>query len=184
MGQSMAKPNASSMTVAGSGVRQRVARTGALLVYPDAVLEQPSFDVDPQRPESVEIAAALIGTLRSTPRCWSVSAPQIGYHGRIICVDVSKHPYARSVAGLILLANPEVLSISGRIAMREECTSHPNTTAEVTRASSIVIRGTVPGREREVVIKANGVEARYLLHEMDHLDGISMLDRVETPSGK
>jgi peptide deformylase len=182
MGQSMVKPGAASMTGVQSGVHRRVSRAGSLLTYPDPALERPSFDVDTSDPEVIEIAAALVGTLRGTPGCWGLSAPQLGYHGRILCVDVTNHPEARTIAGLILLANPEILSISGHAAMREECTSHPHVTADLTRASTIVIRGTVPGRDRNVVIMANGAEARCLLHEMDHLDGISMLDRVITPT--
>lgn len=182
MGESMPKPNASPVTAVQSGVHRRVSRSGSLLTYPDHLLERPSYDVDTNDPGVVEIAAALVGTLRSTPGCWGLSAPQLNYHGRILCVDVTHHPDARSMAGLILLANPEILSVSGRVSMREGCASHPHASADVVRASSIVIRGTVPGRDRTVVIMANGAEARCLLHEMDHLDGISMLDRVRTPS--
>lgn len=181
MGQSKLQPGAPSIAVQ-SGVHRRASRVGSLVTYPDPALERPSYEIDPTDPNAVEIAAALVGTLRASPGCWGLSAPQLGHHVRILCVDVTGHPAAESVSGLTLLANPEILSIAGRAMMREECMSFPDVVADVARASSVVIRGIVPGRGREVVIMANGAEARYLLHEMDHLDGITMLDRVAFPA--
>lgn len=179
MGRAVLKPGASSMVQ--SGVHRRAARVGSLVTYPHPALDRPTFEVDAEDPEVVEVAAALIGTLRATPGSWGLSAPQLGHHGRVLCVDVTGHESARSQGGLIVLANPEILSISGTIMMREQCTSHPHVAADVTRARHLVLRGTVPGRGREVVIHADAFEARCLLHEMDHLDGISMLDRVTDP---
>src|SRR5262245_58427615 len=126
MGQSMVKPGASAVSVAQSGVHRRASRAGSLVTHPDPALERPSFEVDPHDPETIEVAAALIGTLRATPGCWGLSAPQLGHHGRLLCVDVTGHEDARSSSGLLVLANPEILSVSGRIVMREECTSFPH----------------------------------------------------------
>jgi peptide deformylase len=177
MGQSMRKPGASLETGVQSGVHRRASRAGELLSYPNAALERPSYEVDPRSPETIEVAAALIGTLRAMPGCSGLSAPQLGYHGRILCVDVTGHDEGRS-SGLVVLANPELLSVSGRVLMREECTSLPHTLADVVRPSAIVVRGVMPGSGRSIVLSTDGYEARCLLHEIDHLDGISMLDRV------
>jgi peptide deformylase len=171
--------SASRTTSMQSGVHRRISRTSALVEYPDPVLEYASFEADPHSPDTIEVAAALIGTLKSTPGCWSLSAPQLGHHIRLICVDATGHEETRSSAGLIVLANPEILSVSGNVAMREECRSFPHFLVEVTRASDVVVAGTVPGSGLRSVIIANGHEARCLLHELDHLDGITMLDRVE-----
>src|SRR4051812_38585877 len=111
MGQSAFKPGASSMATVQSGVHRRASRVGSLLTHPEPSLELPSFEVDPTDPQVVEIAAALVGTLKATRGCWGLSASQLGYHGRILCVDVTDHPEAGSMSGLILLANPEILSI-------------------------------------------------------------------------
>lgn len=178
MGNSVLK-SASQTASMQSGVHRRASRAGSLLEYPDPSLEQPSFDVDPRAPETIEIAAALVGTMKSTHGCSSLSAPQLGYDSRVICVDVTGHDAARSSAGLIVLANPELLSVSGNVDMREECTSLPHFFVEVARASNVVVAGTVPGSGRPVVIVADALEARLLLHELDHLDGINMLDRVK-----
>jgi peptide deformylase len=178
MGQSMSKPGVSSRTVMQSGVHRRAARAGSLVTAPHTALERESFAVDPRDPEVVEVAAALIGTMKATPGCRGLSAPQLGHDGRIICVDVTGHALAKSCAGLIVLANPEILTVSGTIVMREECTSFPGVVVDVSRASRVVVGGVIPGSGREVVIEADAFEARCLLHEIDHLDGISMLDRI------
>ena len=86
------------------------------------------------------------------------------------------------VEGTMVLANPEILSVSGSIVMSEECSSHRDVVVDVARASRVVVAGTVPGSGRSVVIIADAFEARRLLHELDHLDGISMLDRVIDPT--
>jgi peptide deformylase len=178
MGRAVLKPRTSAVTAMESGVHVRSSRVSSLVEHPHPVLEQASFDVDPHSPETTEIAAALIGTMKSTPGCLGLSAPQLGHNIRLVCFDVSGHEEARSSAGLVVLANPEILSMSGSVAMREECASFPHFLVEVTRPSNVVVGGTVPGSGRSVVIVADAIEARCLLHEIDHLDGISMLDRV------
>jgi peptide deformylase len=149
-----------------------------VLVHPHPALDQPSFEVDPRDPRVVEVAAALVGMLKLTLQCRGISAPQLDHPMRLICVDVTGHEAARSCAGLLVLANPEILSWSGSASMREECSSFPDVHADVVRASGVVVTGTVPGSGRRVVVIADAIEARCLLHEIDHLDGISMIDRV------
>lgn len=178
MGHAVYK-SASGTATMQSGVHRRAFRVGSLLEYPEPALEQPSFEVDPRAPETIEVAAALVGTMKSTLGCWSLSAPQLGHHFRLLCLDVTGHEETRSSAGLVVLANPEILSVTGGVAMREECTSLPHFLVEVSRASEVVVSGTVPGSGRNVIIVADGFEARRLLHELDHLDGISVLDRVK-----
>lgn len=178
MGDSALKRGASPVAEMKSGVRHRALQKGALVEHPHPALEGPSFDVDPLAPETVEVAAALIGTLRTTPDCWGLSAPQLGHPIRLLCIDVTGHPEARSVAGLVVLANPQILSWSGSCRMAESCASFPRVAAHVARASSVVVSGTVPGSGRTVIVVADAIEARCLLHELDHLDGITMMDRV------
>lgn len=182
MGEPMRKLGASLTGALQSGVHRRASRAGSLMMYPHPGLERASFEVDPRDPEVVEVAAALVGTMKATPGCWGLSAPQLDHHGRILCFDVSGHEAASSCAGLVVLANPEILSVTGRVVMREECVSFPHVAADVARASTIVIGGSVPGSGRKVVIVADAFEARCILHELDHLDGIAMLDRVADPA--
>jgi peptide deformylase len=96
---------------------------------------------------------------------------------RVIVVDVTGHKKAKSCHGLMVLFNPEILAVDGSEVAREGCLSLPDFTANVSRATHAVIAGTTPDGSHRV-IEADAFEARALLHEMDHLDGLLFLDRV------
>jgi peptide deformylase len=166
------------MVAMESGVRDRPL-TGSILQHPDRALGRPSYDVDPKDPRTVEIAAALVGSLRRARGCLGLTAPQLGHDARVICVDVTGQPQARSSAGMIVVANPELLAVSGKATMREGCASVGGLSAELTRAAEIVLAGFLPGSGKLKIVKADGLEARCILHALDHLDGILFLDRIE-----
>jgi peptide deformylase len=71
-----------------------------------------------------------------------------------------------------------MLASGGEVA-REGCLSIPDLTANVRRPTDVIVRGFDLDREPRV-IESEGFEARCLLHEMDHLDGILFLDRVDS----
>lgn len=84
-----------------------------------------------------------------------------------------------SCAGLVVLCNPELVHRSGREVRREGCLSVPDLTGDVARATNVVVRGWVPGTGEERLVVADAFEARAFQHELDHLDGLLFLDRVE-----
>jgi peptide deformylase len=125
------------------------------------------------------LVADLLETMEVSPACVGLAAPQIGIARRAIVVDVSSHPKTTVSNGTIVLLDPVVVERSGREMGREGCMSVPNLTANVARATKI----TVEGRDasgRRVEIHTEGFEARALQHEIDHLDGMLILDRVES----
>jgi peptide deformylase len=152
-----------------------------VLEHPHEALSRPSVEVDPTSSTIVEIANVLITTMRLSPACVGLAAPQIGENVRLFCVDVTGHKKARSCAGLIVLANPTILSRAGNVVMREGCMSVPHLTGDVARAAEIVVAGVVPGTGLRMVISADAMEARCILHEIDHLDGFLFVDRVLDP---
>jgi peptide deformylase len=117
--------------------------------------------------------------MRANVKCVGLAAPQIDRPVRIIAVDVSEHPRATRHHGLLVLVNPIVASAAGNEVAREGCLSIPDLTANVRRATDIVIEASTPGGEARM-IEAEGFEARCLLHEIDHLDGVLFLDRVDS----
>jgi len=144
---------------------------------PEAVLTQVSKRVDVIDDEARRLAADLIDTMRASPACVGLAAPQIGVGLRAFSVDVTGHPKARSCHGEFVLFNPEILAAEGPIAGREGCMSVPDLTGDVARATHLVVRGLTPeGAER--VLEVDAFEARAVLHEIDHLDGLTFLDRV------
>lgn len=145
---------------------------------PDPVLSRPGAVVDPTSPEIVQLAADLVATMRVSPGCVGLAAPQVGVSAKVFCVDVSQHPKTRTHHDTFVLCNAEVLSASRNERAREGCMSVPDFTGDVKRATRIVVRGQEPGTGAEVTIETDAFEARALQHEIDHCDGLLFLDRA------
>jgi peptide deformylase len=143
-----------------------------VLLYPDPALKQVAAPVQASEVEGV--AAELLAVMRSYGRCVGIAAPQLGLAVRVAIVDVSEHPKAETSNGLLVLANPRIVSTEGSDVAREGCLSLPDVTANVRRATRVVVEHLGGSVECE------GFEARAVQHELDHLDGILFLDRVES----
>jgi peptide deformylase len=128
-----------------------------------------------------ELIADLVETMRASPACVGLAAPQVGVNQRVIVVDVTDHPKSKTCHGLVCLIDPVIVDTSGRNVGREGCMSVPDLTARVARAERVVVRG-VDGNGAERVIATDAFEARALQHEIDHLDGLLILDRVASLS--
>jgi peptide deformylase len=149
-----------------------------VLRYPDPVLKASASPIEPGI-EADTLCRDLVETMRASPACVGLAAPQIGISARAFCLDVSGHPKARSCAGLVMLLNPVIVMRDGSAVTREGCMSLPDFTGNVRRATEVMVRGTTPdGGEREIT--SDAFEARALQHEIDHLDGLLFLDRVSS----
>lgn len=145
-----------------------------VVAIPNAVLKRvatPVGGID------ADLAADLVDTMRVSPGCVGLAAPQIGVSARAFCLDVSSHPKGKPSHGLVVLFDPELVHTEGSEVKREGCMSVPDFTADVRRAKRIVVRG-IDGEGNERVYEASGFEARAFQHELDHLDGKLILDRV------
>lgn len=144
-----------------------------VLLYPDPVLKRVCAPA-PEGTELDEVIADLTDTMRSFPGCVGIAAPQIGYEYRVAVVDLTGHKKApESVHGLTVLVDPEVTGSDGHEVAREGCLSIPQLTANVARAETATVRVRGGGE-----LTFEGFEARCVLHEIDHLDGLLFLDRV------
>ncbi len=155
-----------------------VGRVLEVVRAPHPVLSAPGPAVDPADPRVVQLCADLVATMRVSPGCVGLAAPQLGVAGQAFCVDVSSHPKTRTSHGLIVLLNAEVVEASRQDKGREGCMSVPDLTGDVKRASRITVRGQLPGTGEPVVISTDAFEARALQHEIDHCAGLLFLDRV------
>src|SRR3954471_5007134 len=148
-----------------------------VVALPEPVLSRPAEPVGVIDDTARTLAEDLVDTMRVSPGCVGLAAPQIGVGLRAFCVDVTGHRKARSCHGTFVLFDPELVVASDPVIAREGCMSVPDLTGDVSRATEVVVRGTtVDNTER--VIQADAFEARALLHELDHLDGRLFLDRV------
>ncbi|MDQ1395808.1 MAG: peptide deformylase [Acidimicrobiaceae bacterium] len=148
-----------------------------VLSLPDPVLKRPADPVGRVDDSARALAVDLVDTMRASPACVGLAAPQIGVGRRAFVVDVTGHRKARSCHGEVVLFDPEILLAHGPVVAREGCMSVPDLTGDVARATRLVVRGISPdGGER--VLQVDAFEARAVLHEIDHLDGLLFLDRV------
>nr|WP_273333398.1 peptide deformylase [Dictyoglomus turgidum] len=98
-----------------------------------------------------------------------LAAPQVGESLRIIVVDYEENPIA--------FINPEILEMDGEVLDYEGCLSVPGVEVPIKRAERIIFKAQdLQGRTKRY--KAKGLLARVIQHEVDHLEGILILDRA------
>jgi len=141
--------------------------------YPDKVLRLKAEPVRTIDNNILRLIDDMIETMYAA-RGIGLAAPQVGVSLRVIVVDVSIREKGQ---GLITLINPEVLSIRGEIEGEEGCLSLPDYRAEIKRAREITLLG-IDKEGKKIEIGGNGLLARALQHEIDHLDGTLIIDRI------
>ena len=175
MTESLVNDQVASWSESELGVAGRVL---PVVTAPAEVLSSVGEDVDPVAPATVQLAADLVATMRVSPGCVGLAAPQVGVAARIFCVDVSQHPKTKDHHGTFVLCNAVVVEATRNEKAREGCLSVPDFTGDVKRASRLVVQGRLPGSGQEVRLTTNAFEARALQHEIDHCAGLLFLDRV------
>jgi peptide deformylase len=101
-----------------------------------------------------------------------LAAPQVGISKRIIVIDVGND--------LMVLINPEIIKKSAnQESLEEGCLSLPEIRVEVTRPTHISVKG-LNRQSEEIVFDAEGLQARALQHEIDHLNGILIIDHASS----
>ena len=140
----------------------------AVLIYPDDILRQPCADVERINEETVALADNMLETMYKNNGV-GLAAPQIGILQRIIVIDVGQGP--------IVLFNPKILKKIGKTDSEEGCLSIPGITLKVKRAERVEAEG-LDKNNQKIGIKAKGYLAYALQHEIDHLNGILILDRI------
>ncbi|MEV6629971.1 peptide deformylase [Actinoplanes sp. NPDC051470] len=153
-------------------------RVRPVVTAPATVLSAVGDDVDPADPEVVQLAADLVATMRVSPGCVGLAAPQLGVSAQIFVVDVTEHPKTATTHGTFVLCNAKVVEASRWRPGREGCMSVPELTGDVKRAGRVVVEAVLPGSGDQVSLTTDAFEARALQHEIDHCGGKLFLDRV------
>ena len=138
-------------------------------VQGDSVLTKKSRTVDKMTPRIGELITDMLDTMYDAMGV-GLAAPQVGILKRIVVIDVGEGP--------IVLINPEILETSGSQTGQEGCLSVPGKCGQVTRAEHVKAKALNENME-EYEIEADGLLARCILHECDHLDGKLYVDLVE-----
>ncbi|MBI4372695.1 MAG: peptide deformylase [Candidatus Omnitrophica bacterium] len=142
--------------------------------FPDPVLRKISKPVHKIDAKIEKIIKRLIDTMRRQPGGIGIAAPQIGVLKRIAIVDVSLK--VRGAKPLILI-NPEIIRLEVEHVSREGCMSLPDYTANVRRAERVRVRWQ-DMELNDCELDTDGIEARCIQHEVDHLNGLLFVDRV------
>jgi peptide deformylase len=125
-------------------------------------------------PELRELIADMFVTLRRVKGV-GLSAPQVGVTERFFILDLEAVELAHDK---IVMINPEIVSTSGEQCGEEGCLSFPGLFLEVTRPNEVVCRYTdIDGKQQ--VVRAEGLFARAILHETDHLNGVLFIDHID-----
>jgi peptide deformylase len=148
-----------------------------ILTYPNPELKKVCQAIDRIDETVSKLIADLTETLYASPGCVGIAAPQVGALVRLTIIDASQNKKCLKHHGKQVLINPRVISEEGSVVGREGCLSLPDFTANVTRARAIKVAA-LNEEGAPIEIETEDFEARLILHEADHLDGILFLDRV------
>jgi peptide deformylase len=147
-----------------------------MAVRPILTLENPILRQKAKRVKRIDrsldpIIQDMIDTMRAAPGI-GLAAPQIGIPLRLLVIEIEGE--------LTTLINPEIIKMQGVWEPEEGCLSVPGYWANVKRAWAVTVKA--KNRQgREVRLKGEGLFGQALQHEIDHLDGILYIDRLESP---
>ncbi len=134
--------------------------------YPDRTLRKKAEVVLEITPKEVKLFEDMLFTMHHFKGI-GLAAPQVGVTAQLIVCDIGD--------GVIKLANPKIIKRRGKDKMLEGCLSIPDFSIEIVRNYEVIVLGlNEEGKETE--IKAKGLLARVLQHEIDHLKGKLILD--------
>ena len=134
--------------------------------YPNSILRKKAFEVKEITAQEVRLFEKMLFTMRHFAGI-GLAAPQIGISRNLIVADIGK--------GAIMLANPKIVKAKGAGKMEEGCLSIPGIGVVIDRAEEIIVTG-LNEKGKIIELKAQGLLARVLQHEIDHLGGKLIID--------
>src|SRR5688572_24177520 len=139
--------------------------------YGDPVLRRRAALVEAVTPEVRRLASDMIETMYDEVGI-GLAAPQVGVSTRLMVVGDEEG------RGAQVLVNPTISAQGGKVTAEEGCLSLPGVFAQVTRSEWVTLEAQdLEGRP--VAVTARGLRARVFQHEIDHLDGVLFIDRLE-----
>jgi peptide deformylase len=140
-------------------------------IYPDSVLSKKSRTVEKVGDSERKLAYNMIETMRFANGV-GLAAPQVGVSKRIIVVEGVDDDSAA-----LVFINPKIIKKKGNVKFCEGCLSLPGVSSDVVRPESIIVEAlNLDGDAFK--ISADGLLARIIQHEADHLDGILFIDKI------
>ena len=146
--------------------------------YGDPILKQKCEEVKDFDQNVRLLYKGMLRFLRESKNGVGLAAPQIGSNKQIIVIDAySASGYNTHPNNFFCLANPKIVQKSNECDKDfEGCLSLPNISVKVKRAKQIKVEAWSLNKNQHISIKADGLLARVLQHEIDHLQGILIID--------
>jgi peptide deformylase len=144
-----------------------------IVKYPEKVLREKTLQVTDCDSELQKLIDDMIETMYAAPGV-GLAANQVGVSKQVAVIDVSVRD---EKSPLIVLVNPEIIHFEGEIEAEEGCLSVPDYTTVLKRALKVCVKG-FDRHGKPVEREAEGLLARALQHEIDHLNGILFIDRM------
>ncbi len=141
--------------------------------YPNEVLKKRAEKIENIDSELQKLIDDMIETMYKANGV-GLAAPQVGVSKRLIVVDTSLREENQK---LIVLINPEIIQSDEEILSEEGCLSLPGFITRLKRKEKVLVKG-LDREGKEIEIEAEGLLSRALQHEIDHLDGILLIDRI------
>jgi len=138
---------------------------------PDAVLRRKARRVPTIDKSIHRLIDDMLETLHQANGV-GLAAPQIGVSLRVVVLKLPEEEP-------IVIINPEMVKRSGEREIIEGCLSLPGYSGEIKRSASVTVKG-LDRQGRTIRIKATGLMAQALEHELDHLNGVLYIDRLES----
>lgn len=155
----------------------------SLRIYPNPVLTAPAAEVAAITDEIRQLAGDLLRAMAE----WAgagLAAPQIGVPLRVLALATTRHVAGREVFDPMCLVNPRIVGSSDETDVQEEgCLSLPGVKARVRRPVWVEVETLQPDGTTSQG-RFVGPVARVVQHEIDHLDGVLLLDRLEPDARK
>ena len=145
-----------------------------VVTHPNAALKQRASEVDPSSDDSLRELCKQMARCMYDNSGIGLAAPQVGVLKRVIVYDLSDD----EGPGAIALVNPCIVERSEETEVDDEgCLSLPGISVPVERSLTVACEALSLGG-KQVRIEAEGLHARMLQHEIDHLDGMLIIDRA------
>jgi peptide deformylase len=141
-----------------------------ILPFGDPILRKKAKPVEAITPKIIKLLDDMGETLYATEGRAGLAAPQVGILRRVIVMDCGD--------GLIELINPEIIAAAGEQEGPEACLSFPGYAGIVKRAQRVAVRS-LNRRGETFTLEGEGILARCIQHETDHLNGVLFIDRVQ-----
>lgn len=141
--------------------------------YPEKVLQEKTSPVSDFNTELRRLIDDMVETMYAAPGI-GLAANQVGIPKQVIVIDVSGRGES---SDLITLVNPRIIEASGESEIEEGCLSVPGYTTVVKRAEKVKVAGfDLDGKPVE--ISGEGILAKALQHEIDHINGVLFIDKI------